>query len=269
MDWYSIGIAAVCGAIAAGIGTLVAGMVSAPGAKRAVQLVVTIGLFAGLFGYAKSNFLADHRKEGAIAAFEANIEGNPAFEAIEQYSPDTMAEIRSYLDRAVDESHDALTVENSTRLIISKTIAEKLPYSSDEAVINLIDLTTEQMRLLRARGGDGCFRFLFPEVAGGISAMGVFPDDVMQRDYESTRLILSTYDPSRRIPGENEAMTVLNPLYQELFDEYGVESVAQLANVALPGVDREEVCDISISLYASILDQPRPEALTALRWMLH
>jgi hypothetical protein len=52
-----------------------------------------------------------------------------------------------------------------------------------------------------------------------------------------------------------------------LFEKYGQDRVAQLADVTAPGIDREEICTISTDLYVMILAGADEEAVTVLSWM--
>ena len=74
MDWYSIGVAAACGAIAGVIGALAASMFTKKQARPIVSTVVTIVLFSVLFSWAKATIIADHRQQAALAEFEALAE---------------------------------------------------------------------------------------------------------------------------------------------------------------------------------------------------
>ena len=89
----------------------------------------------------------------------------------------------------------------------------------------------------------------------------------MERDFESTRLILSTYDPTRVIPSDDQAMVYLQPIYLRLFDTYGQEAVLALGDVSADGIDRAEVCAITMDLYQEVLALDEAGAVTALRWM--
>lgn len=267
MDWYSVVVAAACGGVAGAIGALVAMGFKNKRAKPIISTVVTVLLFTALFAWAKVTIVADHREQAALAEFDALVIGNPAYESIQEFAPEAMNEVRNYLKKAVRENHDSLLVETSTRQITASVIVSRLPKASDAAILNAIQLTVDQMKWLDDRGDGSCFRFLFPHVDGGIRALDVFSQELMDRDYESTRLILSTYDVTREIPAEAHAMEVLNPVYVELFQTYGQEAVAELADVTVDGIDRSQICSILIDLYAMILARADEDAATALRWM--
>ena len=269
MDWYSVGVAAICGAVAGGIGALVASGINNKRLKPIVTTVVTIALFTALFAWSKSTIVADHREQAVLAEFDAMTAANPAFEAIREFAPETMDDILGYLRKAVREEHDALLIETNTRQIVATVVGSRLPKASEAAVLNSIQMTVDQMKWLHEREDDSCFKYLFPQVDGGISANDVMSKELMDRDYESTRQILSTYDDKQEIPTEENAMQVLSPVYVALFEQYGQESVMQLADVTVEGVDRSQICSITIDLYAAILARPQHEAVTALRWMLN
>lgn len=268
MDWYSVGVAAVCGGAAGAIGALVASVFEKKQTKQIISTVVTVVLFTALFAWAKGTIIADHREQAVLAEFESLVAGNPAYESIQKFAPETMTEIRNYLNVAVSENHDSLSVETSIRQIVASLIASRFPKASDAAILNTIQLTVDQMTSLGERSDDSCFRFLFPHVDGGIRALNVFSQELMDRDYASMRLILSTYDDTREISAEVHAMEVLNPVYAALFQKYGRNAVAEMADVTADGIDKSKICSISTDLYEMILARGDEDAVTALRWML-
>jgi hypothetical protein len=267
MDWYQVGVAAACGGVAALIGAAAGSLVRNAKYKPIAVTVVTVVMMAVLFAWAKTTIVAEHKHEVALAEFEALAKDNPAFGALREYAPEVMTEVRSYLGEAVKQSHTPLQIETRTREIIFGVVTGRLSRASDAAVINSVQLSVDQMKWLHARGDDSCFRYLFPQVGGGISAAEVFSEELLARDYESTRRILSTYDEDRAIPSAEQATAILNPIYLALFEKYGQDRVAQLADVTAPGIDREEICTISTDLYVMILAGADEEAVTVLRWM--
>ena len=267
MDWYSVGVAAVCGGIAGAIGALVASRIKNNQARQIISTVVTVALFLALFAWAKGTIIADLREQAALAQFESIVAENPAYVSMQEFAPEAVMEVRNYLKVAVIENHDSLVAETNVRQIVAGVIASRMPKASDAAILNAVQLTVDQMTSLNERNDDSCFRFLFPHVDGGISALNVFSQELMDRDYASTRLILSTYDDTREIPAEALAMEVLNPVYAALFQKYGQEALTEMADVTADGIDKSRLCTFSIDLNEMILARGDEDAVTALRWM--
>ncbi len=267
MDWYSVGVAAVCGGVAGAIGASVASVLKNDQAKQITSTVITVVLFMALFAWAKGTIIADHKEQAALTQFELLVAENPAYESMQEFAPEAVSEVRNYLKVAVSENHDSLVAETNIRQIVAGVIASRLPKASDAAILNAAQLTVDQMTSLGERGDDSCFKFLFPHVDGGISALSVFSQEQMEKDYASTRLILSTFDDTREIPSESDAMVVLNPVYGALFQKYGQEGVAEIADVTADGIDKSRICAFSIDLYEMILARGDEDAVIALRWM--
>ncbi|MDX1499332.1 MAG: hypothetical protein R3176_05515 [Woeseiaceae bacterium] len=268
IDWFSVGVAAGCGAVAAGVASWVAGKVAGDKAKPAVTAVGTAILFGALYAWANLTIIAQHERQKALGEFDALVAAHPAYQALAEYAPETLDDIRLYVQVAVAEDHDPVRVENSIRQMLGNVVASRLPQASDAAVLDAIELAVDQMSLLHAAGDDSCFRYLFPSVDGGIRVLDYFSEDMMQRDAESTRRVLATYDPGRKLPSQDQAMAVLEPVYADLFATYGAETVAQFDNVDAPGTDRTQLCAMSIDLYRGILANTEEDAARALRWLL-
>lgn len=267
MDLFSIFVGVVCGAIAGAAGALAGKAMKTQKQQQIVTVAVMAGLFAVLFGFAKSTIIAERRAEAQLSVFEAVVATNPAYLALGEYAPEELDRIRAYLERAAAESHSAVTVENTTRQMLAGVVAARLSRASDAAVLSSMNLTVDQIEWLYDRGDDTCFRLLHPEVAGGISAESVFSDEIMQRDFDSTRLILASYDANRAAPDSAAASAIFEPVYLQLLERRGLDAVAALANVADPETDRRQVCRLTAELLNGVLALPEQDSLTVLRWM--
>lgn len=268
MDWYSVGVAAVCGALAGGAGTLAARQIEKETTRRIVTALVSALLFVSLFGWAKNTVIKEHKAQVALSEFDSLIAGNPALESLQEFAPDAMEKLRNHLLTAARDGAAPAVIETQGRQIVAEVVSQRLPRASDDALLNSIRLTLDQMKHLHARGDNSCFRFLFPNVDGGIQAQQVFSAALIARDQESTRMLLSTYDASRAIPTEAEAMEFLRPIYAGLFESHGEEALNALSNAATQDVDRSLVCELSIDIYARVMALDEQDAVTTLRWML-
>ena len=268
MDWYSIGIAAACGALAAAISSLVATVVKDKKNRSRVTGLTSVVLFFVIFSIAQTTLIADHRAEVALEEFASITENNPAFDGLKEYAPEIYDEVINHLRAAVDRGDSPREVETGVRQIISQVVNQRLGRAADDVLLRSVQLSIDQMLWLRERDDDSCFHFLFPQVEGGISALAVLSPELMERDQALLGDILATYDASRPISTEEEAMDVLTPIYLELFQKYGQEPVMQLADPVSAGLDRGLVCDMSIDVYEGVLANPEPDAVRALRWMM-
>ena len=77
-----------------------------------------------------------------------------------------------------------------------------------------------------------------------------------------------TYNVDRPQPTEESVWPNLEPIFADLFEEYGEENVSALQNADDPGIDRKLVCRIAGSLYGAILELPKRQSVNALRWLL-
>ena len=267
MDLFSIFVGMVCGVIAGAAGALAGKLAKTQKMQQVVTVAVMVAVFTGLFGVAKTTIIADRRAEATMSEFEAAAENNPAFRAIREYAPEEMDKINAYLEQAARESHSPGTVEDTTRQLIAGLIATRIARASDAAILNTIDLTMDQVEWLYDRGDDSCFKLLHPQVAGGIRAQLVFNEELMQRDFESTRMILASYDETRAVPDPAVASELLNPVFVQLFERHGPDALNGLADVTNPETDRRLVCRMTVELFDGLLALPEEDTLTVLRWM--
>jgi hypothetical protein len=264
MNWYSVGLAAASGALAALVATLVFGHKT----ERKLAFGLAFAVLFLVFNTLSKHFMLPQLNAfGAKSDFEKVVRDTPVFQSIREYEPETYASLEEFFVEAVRRGEDKQKTIDGAREKISSVIVKRLPKASDAAVAGYMSVLVEQMSALHDQGGGLCFKYLFPQVEGGIDAPGVFSSELLKRDMEAMDLAIRSYDETRGIPTEAEVIPLLQPLYAELYEAYG-DGVSVLSNPAAENVDRERLCDITRALYAGILGLEPDQSVKVLRWML-
>lgn len=264
MNWYSVGLAAASGALAGLLATLIFGR--KPEKKLAFGIAFA-ALFVVFNTLSKQFILPELNALNAKSDFENVLRDTPAFQSIRQYEPDTYASLEASFVEAARRGDGQQKTIDMAREKISSIVIKRLPKASDEAVLKYMDVLVEQLSELQNQGNGLCFKYLFPQIEGGIDASSAFSGELLKRDLEALDLTIRTYDDSRGIPTEAEVVPFLQPLYAGLYETYGDE-VAVLANPAGENVDKEKLCDITKTLYSRILELEQGQSVKVLRWML-
>src|SRR5690349_1238304 len=91
----------------------------------------------------------------------------PVYRALERHEPAAYARL---LERYEDSRRGRITAAqfiNAVNEIVNEAATRRLPRASTEAKLALLRDLVANLGKLRARNDDGCFRYLYPEIAGG------------------------------------------------------------------------------------------------------
>jgi hypothetical protein len=147
---------------------------------------------------------------------------------------------------------------------VSLVTSRRMGTASQGSLTALMREMLANLRVLQ-KDGDSCFRYLFPHVAGPADFAKHFDDAAEARSLGLLAEVIRTSaeTPTEAVPTA-VAQEKLAPVVQALAEEFG-DDAQMLGNVAAPGVDRQKVCAITISLYDRILRLPEADAALVLR----
>lgn len=264
MNYYSIGLAAVSGCLAAIIAGLIFGKKSE---KKTVYTIVTVLLFA-IFNTASKNLILPKLNAlKAKAEIESVFKDIPAFSSIKKYEPATYQKIINQVSEAVKKGHSQKEVAYMVRHHISRLVESRLPHASDEAIVAYMKVMVKEMEELLALGNGLCYKFLFPQLVESVNAREVFSKETQYNDLEALDAIIRTSINKRKLPSEAVVLPLLEPIFTELQAKFG-DDVSMIENPTAIGIDKERVCQITKELYIKILDLPTQQAASVLRWIL-
>lgn len=264
MSWYSIGLGAASGALAALIAVLIFG--KKPKKKTAFTIVVVV-LFILFNTLSKELILPKLYSFKARSDIQRAFSGIPAIQSIKQYEPETYAALVSTLNEAKNKGYSEQQTIDFVRGQISSIVTKRLPKASDQAIVDYIRVVIDEMSELQMQGGDLCFKLLVPQAGGGVDGRKVFSEEVRNRDLAALDLTIKTYDVNRSIPSEDQVIPLLEPIYLELFQLYGNDVLA-LENPVANSVNKDKVCSITKTLYSKILELDPDKSVGVFRWML-
>lgn len=274
MNWISIGLAALSGALAAALASV---LVRNPKEKRVYYAIVFIVCFAA-FQALSRELISPHINawNGARKAEAALLE-IPAFQAIKQYDPSTyeslVADLREFIKKEAQSQvlgvrNDESRIVGAVKRRIAEIVQKRLPSASDEAVVSYMSVMVAEMGELHRHGGDLCYRFLFPQHSTPIDGRKYFSKQTQEADLAAlAQVIRTSAEKPQAIPREADVMPSLEPIIVELVKEFG-NDMDMLRNPAAPTTDKAKVCSITIDLYSRVLRLPQNESSRVLRFML-
>ncbi|MDE1188521.1 MAG: hypothetical protein PW844_18920 [Pantoea sp.] len=146
-------------------------------------------------------------------------------------------------------------------------VNQRLMRASDAAIINYISVSVEEMKALQQQDAQTCFRFLYPQVIGGINLQRMLSPALNQRDAQALDELLAQSTGDDQVVDNQVAQRDLQKVVETLYGKWG-DRLQQLNMPADTTVDRSAMCAMSIDLYSGILALPAKQAANLLRKMV-
>ncbi|MDZ7277772.1 hypothetical protein [Pantoea eucrina] len=146
-------------------------------------------------------------------------------------------------------------------------VNQRMARADDETLINYLRVSVEEMRALQQASPQQCFRFLYPQVSGGINLQQALSPALWQRDVQALDQLLQNSTGAPRPIDQALAQRDLQRIVSTLNGQWG-DKLQQLSLPADTAVDRGALCAMSIGLYQGILALPAKQAANVLRKMV-
>ena len=146
-------------------------------------------------------------------------------------------------------------------------INQRMARADDETLVNYLRVSVEEMQALQQPDPQRCFRFLYPQVNGGINLQQVLSPELFQRDAQALDLLLQQSTGNDMPIDQALAQGDLQGIVEKLYGKWG-DKLQQLNMPADTAVDRSAMCAMSIDLYSAILALPAKQAANLLRKMV-
>ena len=266
MDWNSIGVGALSGALAGGIGAALAFALvkdrTRAGILSAVLAVILYGVFSRL---ADDYLVSPPDTDQLFAEMSSELE---LIRKIESADPVLLDDIKARFAEDLESgaSHEEAGYNVGKRA--ADYAITRLPGADDQTVAAFLAVTNESLDQLIEQDPELCFRYLFPHVAGGIDTKRHLSADVNERHLSLLANAIDTYDEGRVMPTSEEFQTLMAPVAEDVVETYGQAAVAGLAAPQAESTDHAQTCLIARGLYGNIAELPGPDAVTLLRAML-
>ncbi|WP_417442047.1 hypothetical protein [Idiomarina sp.] len=272
MDWYSVGLAAASGCIAA----LIASLIFVKNKenkenkekkeKKVGFTIVFIVLFFTLNTLSKQFILPEVNAYKAKSDVESVFDEVPAFVSIKKHEPVIYQKLKDSIADAARNDYSQQQTIDLIRTQIAGLVESRLPHASDEAILAYMNVMVSSMEELQRQGLGLCYRFLFPQVEGGVDGRKVFSQETQKKDLLALDKIIKTSDSKKKIPSDSDVMPYLGPILAGIYTKFG-DDISMIKNPTAKNVDKGKVCIMTMEIYKNILALPPEQAANALRWM--
>lgn len=269
VDWYSVGLAAVSGGIAGVLGQLIVsktiGTKSNLGKVAFAFLVVVI---FGIFDYLSKKIILPEIHSWRIEQkLPALFEGNSGIQVIKEFYPATYSEIAQVYINSRKNGLTNQEIMDKSEMLVNNLLLQQLSKSSDDAIIAF---ARAQVKLIEELYDPNlCFRFLAPQVEGGINIIKETSKPTLKLAQDSVAEVLrSSTDSSQKIKNEVETIEneeKLQSVHNKLAEKFGDDVL--IFNVPLTDekIDRGMYCSMTKNFLIEMLDLPKRESARILR----
>jgi hypothetical protein len=237
--------------------------------KVAVSILTLLAI--ALWNIIAVNYLFPNNNKNDRHNIEQAVSGIPVFQTILKYEP---IKYYSIIEQAVALKKNGASQQQMIDKLqpnITSILLARIRYATDNTLIEHIAATLQQMQQLYVQKGQKCFKFLFPQVEGGINITQLLPHEIIQRRLAADNaLIIASYETPTKINTQKDdarAQEELSQIFQQMLLLFG-QDIQMLDAPADPNSDREKICEMSIDLYHRVLKLPAKRSSCVLKMML-
>ncbi|WP_312109261.1 hypothetical protein [Pantoea septica] len=150
---------------------------------------------------------------------------------------------------------------------LADLINQRVMRAPDAAVVNYIRASVNVMQALGQRDPQLCFRFLYPQVSGGVNLAKTLSPTLNAQDAAAMEQLLLSSRGGDLPVDQPQAQHDLQRIVADLYKKWG-DKLQQLNMPADTAVDRSSMCAMSVDLYSAILALPDKHAANLLRRMV-
>ncbi|MBU9834309.1 hypothetical protein ORG37_25625 [Rahnella perminowiae] len=268
MNWNEVMVWGISGAV---MGSLIGALHKKGKIGRVPAVTLFLVLIIGgnlLWGGVIKPRLAGNSEEQKIDQALAAL---PLYNTIRMQEPALYAQIRSHILTMKKEGKPQQEAIDTVKPMVSALLSQRISHAPDANVNQAMQVNLEEMQTLQARKDGSCFKFLYPQVSGGVNTAQVLPPELFRKDLDTMNdLLLATGSGQTAMPAPvstEKVVQMMAPVREALASMYG-EQLQMFNDLTQPDVDREKVCEISVSLYSGILALRPAESAAILRMML-
>lgn len=235
--------------------------------RGTLLLAILAGLiFAGWLGY-RYVILPEARLQAEIDATQQQLARLPGYRILQQQEPALWHQLNAELSAQLRAGVSPPLAIGHLRAMLTDLLNQRIGRADDNAINRYITVSLKQIESLRARDIQLCFRFLFPQVGGGVNLNDALPESLVQDDLNGIEQLLRDSVGPERPVDLRAAHQHLNDVVQQLYLKWGSD-LQWLNAPADAHVNRQKMCDMTIDLYRAILALPHKQSANILRMML-
>lgn len=226
-----------------------------------IAIAVVVGIAAG------SWFFRDNAP--TPEQLDAAFSNMPSWQVIKEQEPAFRSKIQDQVLAMNKAGKTEQEIIDTIQPQILNLQMARLQTAPDANVVEYMKLNIEQIAAMQKLSDDNCFRFVYPEVKGGVNPMRLLDKELMQRRMQADATMMrAAVGPNKHTVTPQEitrAETDVVPIIQKLTVKYGDD--IELLQSPAKGKGKEKLsCDLVQDLWNDVLALPEPQAAGLIRY---
>ncbi|MBZ0057811.1 topoisomerase II [Leclercia barmai] len=227
-----------------------------------IAIAVVVGMVAAGWFYRDNAPSTEQQLDTALSSM-------PVWQVIKEQEPAFRKQVQDEMLALQKAGKNEQQIIDTLQPKILHLQMARLQTAPDANVVAYMRLNMEQTAAMQKVSDDSCFRFLYPEVKGGVNPMRLLDKDLMQRRMQAdVDMMRAAVGPDKHTvtPQEiKQAETDVVPIVQKLTTKYGDD--IELLQAPQKGQGKEkQSCDLVQDLWNNVLALPEPKAAGLIRY---
>lgn len=229
------------------------------------MLVIIFITLANVYYFAVR--IPQQQRAARLNAAQLHFATLPLYRTIKRQQPTLYPNLLNDYLAAVDRGESESQALAQLRPALVGLISQRISYASSEALNRYIEVLLEEINVLREENTTLCFKFLFPQVSGGIDMNATVPAALRVKEAAAMNYFMQHSLGAEQTGDVEQNRADLQNIVRELYKKWG--SDLQLMNApAEMGADKTKLCEMTIELYQYVLALPVNNSAGVLRIIL-
>ena len=227
-----------------------------------IAIAVVLGMVAAGWIYRDKAPNTEQQLDTALSSM-------PVWQGIKEQEPEFRKKVQDEMLALQKAGKNEQQIIDTVQPKILHLQMARLQNAPDANVVEYMKINMEQTAAMQKVSDDSCYRFLYPEVKGGVNPMRLLDKDLMQRRMQAdVDMMRAAAGPDKHTvtPQEiQQAETDVVPIIQKLTGKYGDD--IELLQMPQKGKGKEkQSCDLVQDLWNNVLALPEPNAAGLIRY---
>lgn len=236
----------------------------------AVAAIVIAAVAAGWWGYsARQHGVTRTAVVNSVSDSESEkLNAFPSVRLLKEQEPTIWANVMAKTEQMRKEGKSDRQIYDAIQPDILHVQMVRLQQAPDKNVVEYMRANMEQTAAMQKISDDDCFRFLFPQIKGGVYAMNLLPRQVMAHRSEVDAAMMSAaVGPNKHTVTDAERQQAHRDV-QQVIKVLNAKYGADMALLSQPqqAVGKEQVmCNMVQDLWDGVLALPEANAAAVIR----
>ncbi|NEG94530.1 topoisomerase II [Leclercia adecarboxylata] len=227
-----------------------------------IAIAVVLGMVAAGWIYRDKAPNTEQQLDTALSSM-------PVWQVIKEQEPEFRKKVQDEMLALQKAGKNEQQIIDTVQPKILHLQMARLQNAPDANVVEYMKINMEQTAAMQKVSDDSCYRFLYPEVKGGVNPMRLLDKDLMQRRMQAdVDMMRAAAGPNKHTVTSQEiqqAETDVVPIIQKLTGKYGDD--IELLQMPQKGKGKEkQSCDLVQDLWNNVLALPEPNAAGLIRY---